>query len=140
MLLMGRLSRRYSSLGLIGTGCVTGTAYYLAMAYVTGPAFLVGIQVLNAWFVAAISGVGLALFQQVIPRPGLSSGLYANTRRVGAIISGPIIGFGAKSTLGYSGVFATCAGLTVIAMVMTGIARRSITPPGPSDDIVLARG
>ena len=140
LLILGRLSRRYSSLGLISTGCVAGIAYYLAMAYVTGPGLLIGIQVLNAWFFAAISGVGLALFQQIIPRPGLASGLYANTRRVGAIVSGPIIGFGAKSALGYSGVFATCAGLTVIAMVLTGIARRSITPPRPPGDIVLARG
>ncbi len=140
LLFIARLSRRYSSLGLITTGCVTGIAYYLALAYVTGPVLLIGIQVLNAWFVAAISGAGLALFQQIVPRPGLASGLYANTRRVGAIASGPIIGFGAKTPLGYSGVFAACAGLTVIAMVLTGIARRSIKPPGQSGDTVLARG
>lgn len=140
LLLISRLSRRYSSLGLITTGCLAGMAYYLAMAFVAGPVALVGLQVLNAWFVAAISGVGLALFQQIIPRPGFSSGLYANTRRVGAIASGPIIGFGGKSALGYSGVFAACAGLTVVAIVLTGLARRSITPPGPPGDTVLARG
>ena len=140
LLLIGRLSRRYSSLGLIATGCLAGIAYYVAMAFVTGPVLLLAIQVLNAWFFAAISGVGLALFQQVIPRPGLASGLFANTRRVGAIVSGPIIGFGATSTLGYSGVFAACAGLTVIAMALTGIARRSIAPPQPPGDRLLASG
>jgi SET family sugar efflux transporter-like MFS transporter len=140
LLVTGRLSRHYSSLGLITTGCLAGFAYYVAMAYVREPWLLVGIQVLNAWFVAAISGVGLALFQQVIPRPGLASGLYANTRRVGAIISGPIIGFGGKTAVGYSGVFAICAGLTVIAMGITAIARRSITPPGPAGESVIARG
>lgn len=140
LLIIGRLSRRYSSIGLVGTGCAAGFVYYLAMAAVSGPWLLVGIQVLNAWFVAAISGVGLALFQQIIPKPGLASGLYANTRRVGAIASGPIIGFGGKSVLGYSGVFAACAGLTVIAMVLTAIARRSITPPRPPGETVLASG
>ena len=140
LLLIGRLSGRYSSLGLITTGCVAGIAYYLAMAFVTGPGLLIAIQVLNAWFFAAVSGVGLALFQQIIPRPGLASGIFANTRRVGAIVSGPIIGFGAKTVLGYSGVFAACAGLTVIAMVMTGIAKRSIKPPGQSGDTLLAQG
>jgi SET family sugar efflux transporter-like MFS transporter len=140
LLLIGRLSRRYSSLGLVSTGCLAGIAYYLAMYNVTGPGLLVGIQVLNAWFVAAISGVGLALFQQLIRRPGLASGLFANTRRVGAIASGPIIGFGAKSPFGYGGIFATCAVLTVIAMVATGIAKRFITPPGTSGDTLLAQG
>ena len=140
LLLIGRLSRRYSSLGLITTGCLAGIAYYVAMAFVTGPVLLIAVQALNAWFFATISGVGLALFQQVIPRPGLASGLFANTRRVGAIVSGPIIGFGATSKLGYGGVFATCAGLTVIAMALTGIARRSIAPPIPPDDRLLASG
>ena len=38
LVLIGRLSRRFSSLRLIVTGCVAGIAYYVAMAYVTGPA------------------------------------------------------------------------------------------------------
>ena len=62
------------------------------MAFVTGPVLLLGLQALNAWFFAVVAGVGLTLFQEIIPRPGLASGLYTNTRRVGAIVSGPIIG------------------------------------------------
>jgi MFS transporter, SET family, sugar efflux transporter len=38
-----------------------------------------------------------ALFQQIIPRPGLASVLYANTRRLGAIVSGPVIALGSIS-------------------------------------------
>lgn len=52
------------------------------------------LQVLNAWFIAAVVGIGFTLFQEIIPRPGLASGLYANTRRLGAIVSGPLIGLG----------------------------------------------
>jgi SET family sugar efflux transporter-like MFS transporter len=139
LLLLSRLSRRYSSLGLIGTGCGAGIAYYVGMAYVSGPWLLIGIQLLNAWFFAAISGVGLALFQQIIPRPGLASGLFANTRRVGAIASGPIIGFGGTTAIGFSGVFAACAVLTLIGMVMTAIAKR-FTPPEKPSDTLLASG
>ena len=85
LLLIGRLTDRFSSLGLIASGCLVGIAYYVGMVYVTGPVLLVGLQVLNAWFFAVVAGVGLTLFQQVIPRPGLASGLFTNTRRVGAV-------------------------------------------------------
>lgn len=44
-----------------------------------------------AWFFAGMSGIGLPLFQKMIPRLGLSTGLYMNTRRVCSIGSGPII-------------------------------------------------
>jgi len=30
-----------------------------------------------------VAGVGLTLFQQIIPRPGLASGLFANAARLG---------------------------------------------------------
>jgi len=131
LLLIGRLSRRFSDLGLIASGCVTGIAYYIAMAYVSGPVLLIALQALNAWFFAVVAGVGLALFQRLIPRPGLASGLYTNTRRLGAIVSGPIIGFGSLTVLGYGGVFAVCAGLTVLALVAVAVAART-TGPGAS--------
>jgi MFS transporter, SET family, sugar efflux transporter len=105
LILIGRLSLRFSSLRLIVTGCVAGIAYYVAMAYVTGPVMLIALQPLNAWCFAAIAGVGLTLFQQIIPRPGLSTGLYMNTRRVGAIVSGPIIALGSTTALGNRGIF-----------------------------------
>ena len=125
LVLIGRLSRRYSSLGLIASGCVAGIAYYVGMAYVSGPALLIGLQVLNSWFFAAVAGIGLTLFQQIIPRPGLATGLYMNTRRVGAIVSGPIIAVGSMSTLGYRGIFAVCAALTVVALVVIWVASRT---------------
>ena len=122
LLALGRLSRRFSSLRLIASGCVVGIAYYAAMVFVSGPVLLVGLQVLNAWFFAAVAGIGLTLFQQMIPRPGLASGLFMNTRRVGAIVSGPVIGFGSLTALGYSGIFAVCAGLTLFALAAIGLA------------------
>jgi SET family sugar efflux transporter-like MFS transporter len=128
LLLIGRLSRRYSNLALLASGCVVGIAYYVAMAYVSGPLLLVGLQALNAWFFAVVAGVGLTLFQQVIPRPGLASGLYTNTRRVGAIVSGPIIAIGSLSALGYGGVFAACAGMTALALAAIGVVSRMPAP------------
>lgn len=122
LLSIGRLSGRFSHLGLIATGCLAGIAYYLGPAFVTGPVMLISLQVLNAWCFAGISGIGLPLFQEMIPRPGLSTGLFTNTRRLGSIVSGPIIAIGSLSFLGQRGIFVACAALTVVGLGIIGIA------------------
>jgi SET family sugar efflux transporter-like MFS transporter len=124
LLVIGRLNRRVSGLALLVVGCLAGIAYYVAMATVAGPAALVGVQVLNAVFFAVVAGVGLALFQQIIPRPGLASGLYINTRRLGAIVSGPIIALGSLA-LGYRAVFVACAALTGVALLVVTVLTRT---------------
>lgn len=122
---IGRLSDRYSHLGLIITSCLAGIAYFLGLAFVTGPIPLVALQLLNAWAFAGIAGIGLPLFQQMIPRPGLSTGLYTNTRRIGAIVSGPVIALGSLSAFGQRGIFVACAVLTVVGLLVIMVARRA---------------
>ena len=100
------------------------------MAAVSGPVLLVALQALNAWFFAVVAGVGLTLFQAIIPRPGLASGLYMNARRLGAIVSGPVIGLGSMTALGYSGVFVACAALTALALALIVVVRRMTLPGG----------
>jgi SET family sugar efflux transporter-like MFS transporter len=125
LLLIGRLSNRYSQLGLIATSCIAGIAYYVALAFVTGPIGLIALQLLNAWSFAGIAGIGLPLFQQMIPRPGLSTGLYMNTRRIGAIVSGPLIAIGSLTVLGQRGIFLASAAVTLIGLVIIGIVSRT---------------
>jgi len=134
LLLMGRLSARYSHLALIAAGCVSGIAYYVGLALVSGPVLLIALQLLNALAFAAIAGIGLPLFQQMIPRPGLATGLYLNTRRLGAIVSGPIIAVGSLTVLGQRGIFVTCAAATLVGLVIIVIASRTTRRPsgGPS--------
>lgn len=134
LIMIGKLSRRYSSLRLIVTGCFAGIAYYTAMAYVTGPTMLLALQPLNAWCFAAIAGVGLTLFQQMIPRPGLSTGLYMNTRRLGAIVSRPVIALGATSPLGNRAIFLACGVLILVALIVIGSAGRQKTPTVTNQD------
>jgi len=129
LLVMGKLSDRHSHLLLIATGCLAGIAYYLGLAFVADPWSLLALQLLNAWFFAAVAGVGLPLFQDLIPRPGLATGLYMNTRRVGAIVSGPIIAIGALTVLGERGIFVACAALTIVALGVVGAAARSQRVP-----------
>ena len=116
LLLIGRLTDRVPGSLLLLSGCVAGVVYYAGMAFAHGPVLLLGLQVLNAWFFATVAGVGLTLFQQIIPRPGVAAGLYTNTRRLGAIAAGPLIGLGSATRLGYGGVFAASAVITAVAL------------------------
>jgi MFS transporter, SET family, sugar efflux transporter len=135
LLLIGRLSNRFSQLGLITTSCLAGIAYYLGLTFVTGPILLITLQLLNAWYFAGIAGIGLPLFQQMIPRPGLSTGLYMNTRRIGSIVSGPIIAIGSLTVLGQRGIFLTSAVLTLIGLAIITIANRTTTKPARNDQL-----
>ncbi|MEV6493008.1 MFS transporter [Actinoplanes sp. NPDC051633] len=125
LILIGRLTERFSSLSLVATGCLAGIAYYLGLSFATGPVMLIALQPLNAWCFAGIGGVGLTLFQQMIPRPGLATGLFTNTRRLGSIVSGPIIAVGSLTALGQRGIFLTSAVLTLIGLGIIAIARRT---------------
>ncbi|WP_457950035.1 MFS transporter [Pseudarthrobacter sp. alpha12b] len=125
LLLVGRLSGRFSQLGLLATSCIAGIGYYLGLGVTTGPLLLLVLQVLNAWSFAGIAGVGLPLFQQMIPKPGLSTGLYMNTRRIGAIVSGPIIAAGSLTALGQRGIFLTSAVLTLLGLAIVVVANRT---------------
>ncbi len=130
LIFIGRLSRRWSSRLLIATGCVAGLVYYGGMAFVTEPITMIALQVFNAWFVGISAGVGMTWFQQVIRRPGLATGLSANARRVGAVISGPLLAFGAVTDMGYQGVFALSALLALVALLLTGLVRPPRAPAG----------
>ena len=134
LVVIGRLARRVSPAVLIVTGCLAGLAYYATMTVLAGPVALLAVQPLNAWFFGVVAGVGLTYFQDVIPRPGFASGLFTNTRRVGAIVSGPIIGLGASGALGYGGVFLACAVVTVVALGLVIVSRRLALTRGPRAD------
>ncbi len=71
-------------------------------------------------------GVGLTMFQRIIPRPGLAVGVFGNVRKVGQVIAGPVIALGSATHLGYGGVFAVCAGLTTIALLVVLVSRRAV--------------
>ena len=69
--------------------------------------------------------MGLTMFQRLIPRPGLATGLYVNTRRLGSVVSGPVIALGAGLAPGYSGVFIVCAVLSTVALAaLVAVAAR----------------
>ncbi len=122
LVLIGRLTERHSSIGLIATSCVAGIAYFVGLAFVTEPIALLALQPLNDWSFAGFGGVGLTLSQQLIARPGLATGLYMNTRRIGSIVSGPIIAFGSLTVLGQRGIFLTSAAVTGLGLLVIAAA------------------
>lgn len=132
LIIIGRLGDRIPHLRLVAIGAIAGAAYYLGLAAVTEPILLLALQVLNAICFAAISGIGLALFQDLIPGAGASTGLYMNTRRIGAVVSGPIIALGALPLLGQRGIFLACALLTLAGLGLVHAAHRA-SPARASD-------
>jgi SET family sugar efflux transporter-like MFS transporter len=80
LVLIGRLSTRFSSLRLLTTRTLTGIAYYLGVAAAPGSVLLLVLQPLNAWAFAAIAGVGLPLFQ-VLLVVAARSGVRRGSRR-----------------------------------------------------------
>lgn len=127
LMLLGRLSDRFGRVPLLVSGIAIGVVYYLLMAIVRDPIALVAAQLLNAWYFATVAGIGLTLFLDIIPRPGLASGVFTNTRRVGAIVSGGIFAL-ASTPAGFPAVFLVCAGLTAVALATTLLAARTRTP------------
>lgn len=123
LLLVGRLSRRFSSLRILAVGCVVGGGYYAIMAAASGVVALLAAQVLNAVFFAVVAGIGLTYFQEIIPKPGLASGLFSNTRSIGSVVSGGLIALGPALFGGYRGVFVLCAALAVVALAALGVSQ-----------------
>lgn len=91
LMIIGRLHERTRARRLLGGGWAAGVLYYGLAALVHEPWQLLALQPLNAWFFAVVAGVGLTVFQDVFPSPGLASGLFTNTRRVGAVLAGLLI-------------------------------------------------
>ena len=120
---LGRLAGRFSLLTLMLIGCACGIGYFVGMAFVRDVWTLLALQVLNAAFVAALSGIGMALFQQIIAGPGFATGLFGNTRRVGNILTGPLIAI-AGTPWGYPGVFVACAALAALGGATIGVVGR----------------
>lgn len=135
LLLLGRLATRVRPLRLLVVGVIAGTLYYAGIAFVTGVVGLIAVQLLNAWFVATLQGVGLVWFMDIIPRPGIASGLFSNTHRIGAVLSGGVIAVSGTAA-GYAGMYLLCAALTGFALavlLVVGRLGRAGAPVGPGE-------
>jgi SET family sugar efflux transporter-like MFS transporter len=100
MLGLGALAGRVSLRLLVLGGAVCGILYYATVSLSHHVAVLFAGQILNAIFIAAVSGLGMSYVQDMLPgQPGRASTLFSNTFPIGAVLAGPM--FGLAQHFGY---------------------------------------
>lgn len=124
MVYFGRLSLQHSKFTMVVVGSGLALVYYLGLILTGSPAVLLLLQVPNAVFIALTEAIGLAWVQEIIPLPGMASGLFMNTRRIGSVLSGVLISLGTTGAAGVAGVFVVCAVLAAIALALLLAAGR----------------
>ncbi|MFK0209121.1 MFS transporter [Agrobacterium sp. NPDC090283] len=97
-------------------GCFCGIIYSFIVIF--GDVYWIFLvsQIFNATFIACFLGVGMSLFQGMLPgHAGLLTGVFVNTSRIGAIIATPLIALAVNMT----GEFQTAA-IVSLALTATG--------------------
>jgi SET family sugar efflux transporter-like MFS transporter len=116
---------------LIISGALVYVLYFVALSLATQPLHVYLAQLLTAFVVSVIMGLGLSYFQDLLPgEPGVSTALYVNAMTVGSIVSGALFALLA-APLGSRGILAVCAGLCLIAFALLVYADSRLTAPAP---------
>jgi MFS transporter, SET family, sugar efflux transporter len=136
ILALGALSTRVSVRRLLYGGAACGILYYGLATTASNVGLLFAGQPLNALFIAAVSGLGIAYVQDMLPgQPGRASTLHSNTFPIGAGLAGPFFGLGQH--FGYRLPFAIATALCVAGLLVLVIAdarrRPQSDPPRPQE-------
>jgi SET family sugar efflux transporter-like MFS transporter len=127
MLGLGVLATRLPLRALLFAGAACGVAYYALAAMANGLWLLVGGQVLNALFIAAISGLGISYMQNMLPRhPGRATTLFTNSFPLGAMLAGPL--FGLAQHFDYRLAYWMCTGLCAAGLLLLILVRNERVP------------
>jgi SET family sugar efflux transporter-like MFS transporter len=141
MLGLGALTTRIRLRVLVLAGAGCGVAYYALATATPNIPLLAAAQIINALFVSAISGLGIAYMQDLLPRqPGRATTLFTNAFPIGAILAGPL--FGLTQHLGYRLAYGFGTGLCAVGLLMLLMLRTPSTatpPPGPPAGLAAAR-
>jgi SET family sugar efflux transporter-like MFS transporter len=101
-----------------------GVAYFGLAAVTTSVWVLFAGQLLNALFIAAVSGLGISYVQDMLPgQPGRASTLFSNTFPIGAVVAGPL--FGLAQHFGYRLAYVMAAGLCMAGLLLLVTARNT---------------
>lgn len=92
MLLAGWLATRLRLVGILRFGCAAAVVLYLGVWQVQVIWQMFALQLLNAVFIGCIAGLGITLFQNMLPgRAGVASTLFTNTNQLGNIFGSLMI-------------------------------------------------
>ena len=78
---------------IIGCGIISGCMFFLLAGSCSNIRIIIFVYIFKSIFNAVYKGIGIAFFQKMIPENcGISTTLFTNTTRVGAIVGGGIVG------------------------------------------------
>jgi len=122
MLLAGWLAARYRLLSIIRLGCAAAIVLYFCVWRAGHLWQMFALQLLNATFVGCMAGLGITLFQNLLPgRAGLGSTLFTNASQLGNIFGSLAIAVvadlqGYRDLYGFNALVAALAFLMLIQL------------------------
>lgn len=120
----GVLAKRWPLLRPLWLSGGAGSLFFIGFALVDNLTALVVLQLFNALFVGLSAGLGLVVFQTLMPhRLGGASTLFTSASSSGAMLGSSLGGVIAQ-WWGYSSVFWCCAVMCVLSMLAIGTANR----------------
>jgi SET family sugar efflux transporter-like MFS transporter len=127
MLGLGLLSVRVPLRLLLFAGAACGIAYYSLVAVAGSVWLLLAGQVLNALFIAAVSGLGISYMQNMLPgQPGRATTLFTNSFPLGAMLAGPLLGL--SQHFGFRLAYVLCAALCAAGLALLMVVRNEQAP------------
>ncbi|MEV0679178.1 sugar efflux transporter [Actinosynnema sp. NPDC050436] len=123
MLGFGALAMRIDYRRLVLVGGVVALAYYGVMLATTATWQVAAAQALHAVVIAAVMGVGISYFQDLVPdRPGYATTLFTGTAKVSAMMAGPLLAL--AQVFGYRSAYAIGLAMSVLGLALLVPARR----------------
>jgi SET family sugar efflux transporter-like MFS transporter len=133
MLGLGALSVRIPLRRLVLGGAAAGVVYYGLVAATPTVWLLLVVQPMNALYIAAVSGSGIAYVQDMLPgQPGRASTLYSITFPFGAMLAGPL--FGLSQHFGYRLAYVFASALCLAGLLLLLAIRGSRVASAPIPD------
>jgi len=133
MLLAGWLAARLRLVSIIRFGCAAAVVLYLCVWQVQQVWQMFALQILNALFVGCIAGLGITLFQNMLPgRAGVASTLFTNTNQLGNIFGSLMIAIFAD-LYGYQNLYGINMVAAIVAFaLLLWLDRRARRPAQPA--------
>jgi SET family sugar efflux transporter-like MFS transporter len=124
---LGVLSTRFPLRPMVLGGAACGVLYFAIATVVDGLGTLLAVQLINATFIAAVSGLGISYVQDMLPQfPGRATTLFTNTFPMGAMLAGLL--FGPAQHFGIRLAYGMSATLCLLGLVMLLVVRNDHAP------------